>query len=153
MDGDHIAYKYELCWCYYMEGETKQYFIAGPGGENTFIGGSEPYALDPACLFSWTTMISADSLMNWGLVLTLEVSIIPYRVCTYVKIHSQSHIESMLTVSLYLNKFNKAKSSEDPLIYPMTSRETPSSSAPDIFVNNICRLYNTKLFYNSSPWQ
>lgn len=103
----------------------------------------------PICLCS--SLISAASQVNWSLVLTLEQSITPHCVCTLLKIHNWSCIESMLTVSLYLNKLNKAKSSEDPLIYPMTRRETPSFSSPDTFVNKICRLHNINLFYNSSP--
>lgn len=153
MNGDPLAHQYDLSWCSPMGEEIKWYFVAEVGGENTSVGGSDPSALDPTCLYSWTCMIPAASQVNCSLVLTLEPSITPHCVCTYLKIHNRSCIESMLTVNLYLNKLNKAKSSEDPLIYPMTSRESPRSSAPDTFVNKICRLHNIKLFYNSSPWQ
>lgn len=131
----------------HMGEETKQYFGAAVGGGNTSVQGSDPSALDPKCLY----MISASSQVNCSFVLTLDPGITPHCVHTYLKIHNWSHIDSMLTANLYLNKLNKARHSVDPLIYPMTSRETPSSSACDTFVNKICRLHNIKLFYNSSP--
>jgi len=146
-------HKYDLSQYTPLGDETRQCFVAAVGGENISVRGSIPSALDPACLYSWTYMISTSSQVNCSLLLTLEASITPLCVCTYLKIHNWSRIESMLTVNLYLNKLNKAKSSEDPLIYPMTSRETPSSSACDTFVNKICRLHSIKLFYNSSLWQ
>lgn len=117
----------------------------------TSVGGSDQSSLDPARLYSWACTISAPSQVNFSLALTLEPSITPHCVCSYLKIHNWSCIESMLPVNLYLNKLNEAESSVDPLIYPMTSREPPSSSAPDNFVNKICRLHNIKLLYNSSP--
>lgn len=153
MNQDPLAHKYNLSWCSPMGEEVKQYFAAGEGGEKASVGGSDPSSLDPACLYSWACTISAASQVNFSLALTLEPSITPHCVCSYLKIHNWSCIESMLPVNLYLNKLNEAESSVDPLIYPMTSRETPSSSAPDNFVNKICRLHNIKLLYNSSPWQ
>lgn len=115
--------------------------------EKTFLSDDRMLMLHA---YSWTYMISTSSQVNCSLVLTLEASITPHCVCTYLKIHNWSRIESMLTVNLYLNKLNKTKSSEDPLIYPMTSTETSSSYAHDTFVNKICRLHSIKLFYNSS---
>lgn len=143
-------HKYDLSQYTPLGDETRQCFVAAVGGENISVRGSIPSALDPACLYSWTYMISTSSQVNCSLLLTLEASITPLCVCTYLKIHNWSRIESMLTVNLYLNKLNKAKNSEDPLIYPMTSTETPSSYAHDTFVNKICRLRTIKLFYNSS---
>lgn len=134
-----------------MGEKTKQYFGAAVGGQNTSVQGSDTSVLNPACLYSWPYMSSACSQVNCSLVLTLDPCITPHCVRIYLKIHNWSHIESMLTANLYLNKLNKARHSEDPLIYPRTSRETPSSSACDTFVNKICRLHNIKLFYNSSP--
>lgn len=75
----------------------------------------------PICPCS--SMISAASQVNCSLILTLEQSITPHCVCTLLKIHNWSCIESMFTVNLHLNKLNKAKSSEDPLVYPMTRRD------------------------------
>lgn len=144
MNQDPLAHKYNLSWCSPMGEEVKPYFASGEGRENTSVGGSDPSALDPACLYSWACTISAASQMNCSLVLTSEPSITPHCVCSYLKIHNWSHVESMLPDNLYLNKLNEAESSADPLIYPMTSRETPSSSAPDNFVNKICRLHNIK---------
>jgi len=107
-----LAHIYDLSWRSSTGEEIKKYFVAGVGEENTSVGWSDPSACDPACLLSWTCTISAASQVNCSLVLTLEPSIIPCCVCTYLKIHNWSRIEWMLTVDLYLNKLNKAKSFE-----------------------------------------
>lgn len=88
MNGDPLAHKYDLSRYSHMGEEIKQYFVACVGRENTSVGGLDPFALDPEYLHSCTCIISAASQVNCILVLTLEPSITPCCVCTYLKIHN-----------------------------------------------------------------
>lgn len=61
MNGDFLAEKYDLSCCSFVGEVIKEYLVAGVGGENTSVGGSDLSVFDPTCLHRWTCMISAAS--------------------------------------------------------------------------------------------